>query len=651
MMRTLQQWLAGLVLCLGWFGAASAQERITDFFSDVAVQANGDLTVTETITVLAEGKRIQRGVLRDFPTTYRRDDGSRVKVDFDVRYVWRDGRPEVFQTERLANGVRLRIGDPYTLLEPGSHEYQIQYRTSRQIGFFPDFDELYWNATGTGWAFAIDRARARITLPAQVPFDRSALYTGPAGARDKNARVVQQIPGQITLETTAPLAVNEGLTVAASWRKGVVQAPPVTEVWLLGLRDNLFIAVAAIGFVLLSAYYLLAYRRRRRRSTAVVVPLYEPPSGMTAPEVRYVARQGMDSRVFVVALLELVSLRLVRMTKKGEHTRFERAGQASRAVPEGALLEAILHKLFRKDQAFTRDGLQGTRFEDAEDAMKAFLQKKYGERLFATTNQAARTGRNYWFLYALLTIAAGWLQDSARMGEPIFGLLFGVPAVWGLAATIRAWRRKRVSAVILIFVAVFLVPMLLSSLAALGRSLALVPLDTVAALLVLAMLAVTTWAYDFLPTYTEEGHQVMDKINGFKKYLTLAEGPRLQALVSPTDKLEVYERFLPYAVSLDVGKQWAAGFAGMFAGVAGMAALDAMQQRYGGHDLFSSDPDRVARDIGQEVTQVQSVAASSSSSPGTSSSYSGSSSDSSSSGSSGSGSSGGGGGGGGGDGW
>ena len=33
-------------------------------------------------------------------------------------------------------------------------------------------------ATGNGWTFAIDQAEARITLPAQVPFKQTALYTG-----------------------------------------------------------------------------------------------------------------------------------------------------------------------------------------------------------------------------------------------------------------------------------------------------------------------------------------------------------------------------------------------------------------------------------------------------------------------------------------
>jgi len=146
--------------------AAVAEERVERFVSDVEVQRNGDLIVTETIQVWAEGNKIVRGILRDFPTVYHRADGSRVEVGFDVQYVMRDHLYENFTTERMANGVRVRIGNASRTLNTGSHIYEIKYRTTRQIGFFKSYDELYWNATGTGWTFPIEVAEARIKLPA-----------------------------------------------------------------------------------------------------------------------------------------------------------------------------------------------------------------------------------------------------------------------------------------------------------------------------------------------------------------------------------------------------------------------------------------------------------------------------------------------------
>ena len=76
-----------LALCC-WLGAtprpAAAAERILNFVSDVSVQRDGDLQVTETIVVNAEGDKIRRGILRDFPTIYSASNGRRVEVAFDV---------------------------------------------------------------------------------------------------------------------------------------------------------------------------------------------------------------------------------------------------------------------------------------------------------------------------------------------------------------------------------------------------------------------------------------------------------------------------------------------------------------------------------------------------------------------------------------
>src|SRR3954465_14457822 len=154
-MTAMRRLVLAAVLLVGALMPAAAVERILLFISDVSVQTDGDLIVTETIRVQAEGQAIRRGILRDFPAVYNRPDGSRVEVGFNVQSISRDGRPENFASERLQNGMRVRIGNADVEIPNGPHDYVIGYRTTRQIGFFTDKDELYWNATGNGWTFAI----------------------------------------------------------------------------------------------------------------------------------------------------------------------------------------------------------------------------------------------------------------------------------------------------------------------------------------------------------------------------------------------------------------------------------------------------------------------------------------------------------------
>ena len=74
-------WLAILL----WLAAPAlpAAEVIESFHSDIRIEANGDLVVSEAIRVKAEGRSIRRGIYRDFPTRYRDARGHAVVVDFE----------------------------------------------------------------------------------------------------------------------------------------------------------------------------------------------------------------------------------------------------------------------------------------------------------------------------------------------------------------------------------------------------------------------------------------------------------------------------------------------------------------------------------------------------------------------------------------
>lgn len=251
-------------------------------------------------------REIRRGILRDFPTTYTANDGRRVRVGFTALSVTRDGQPENFATEALSNGVRTRIGSAERTLQPGPHTYVIQYRTTRQVGFFKDFDELYWNATGTGWTFPIDVAEARITLPEKVDFTQTALYTGQQGARGKDAAIVEQRPGYIVFRTTRPLPDHQGLTAAAAWPKGIISPPSSGQLAGYWIEDNLPIVAGGLGIFVLLAYSLFAwFRFGRDPSSGTIIPLFNPPKDMSAPAVRYVYEMGFDNRTFNRAFFSL----------------------------------------------------------------------------------------------------------------------------------------------------------------------------------------------------------------------------------------------------------------------------------------------------------------------------------------------------------
>jgi uncharacterized membrane protein YgcG len=635
---------------------AAAAERILNFVSDVTVQRNGDLLVAETIVVNAEGDKIRRGILRDFPTIYSGGDGRRVEVGFEVQSVMLDGMTESYATEKLANGVRVRIGRADVLVSNGTHEYVIKYRTTRQIGYFDEFDELYWNATGTGWTFPIDAAEARITLPEAVPFRQKAFYTGQQGSTRHDAAVVEETPGRIVFRTTQPLPAFAGLTVAAGWQKGVLTPPPgpglieragewihrvIVESWIF---QHLPQVLAGIGLPLVLAYYAYAWFRiggAPRRGT--VIPLFTPPEGLSAAATRYVRRMDFDGKTFTAALLELaVNGHLKLVESKKTITIEQRTG----GKPVGDAEQTAEFRLFHSEQKVTLTQSSALELRSAMNGLQSVFKKHYDNVTFSANTASAVYGLLACFGLMAAVVAANWTQDSDLFSSTLFVLLFPVPAMMaGLVLLANALRCQGVDKLRgLIFGLPFAIG---------GGYFGLWILfayrqdwiEVLPSAVAFALAPVAVFAFPLFRMPTQAGRKMIDAIEGFRMYLGVAEEDRLQAFYPPKKTPELFERYLPYAVALDVENAWAKRFEGVLKN----AELEQNETVwYMGDGSRRRDPAMLTEFVSKSLSER---IASSATAPGTSGSRSGSSHDSSSSGSSGSGSSGGGGGGGGGSGW
>jgi uncharacterized membrane protein YgcG len=624
-----------LLLLLAALAPAAAAERILQFVSDAVVERNGELSVTETIRVEAEGKEIRRGILRDFPTTYTGRDGARVEVSFDVQSVTRDGSPENFVREQLANGVRLRIGNADRMLANGPHVYVIHYRTIRQIGFFPDYDELYWNATGTGWTFAIEQAEARITLPERVPIRQVAFYTGPQGAQGKDAAVIERQPGRIVVRTTRPLPPRSGLTVAVAWQKGVVEPPSPSQRAGWWMHDNSAVPVAIAGLALVLGFYAFAWLRvGRDPPRGTIIPLFGPPDGMSAAAVRFVEREGFDPRCFTAAIIDLGVNGHLKIAGAGKSTMLERRdGGRPMASPE----RTMASRLFANRPSLLLNQTNHEPLGKARSALQQGLSDAYLGKLFANNFGWSIVGllASIVLLVAVIVcVAITHSEDQAAI--LITGMVLPTPFILAGTAMIYAgWRRERWGWLL----AIAGIALAVGS-AAVGMivifSVARGWLDLVPAAVPFVLASIVGLAFQWLKAPTVAGRQIMDQIEGFRLYLGVAEEDRLEALNPPDKTPELFERFLPYAVALDVENTWAMRFAGVLAAAGATAAAASW---YAGNDNWASDPVAFADHLGSDLSQT---IASASTPPGSSGSGGGSS---------GGGSSGGGGGGGGGSGW
>jgi uncharacterized membrane protein YgcG len=502
--------LLGLLLAIAAAGSALAQqEEILSFDSRIEIGADGTLTVTESITVRATGRAIKRGIYRDFPTVYRWPDGRRHGVGFVVLKVLRDGRSEPWFQKRQGDMQRVYIGDKKRLLDPGRYSYTLTYRTDRQIGFFENHDELYWNVTGNEWKFPIRHASAAVILPAGAEPIETAAYTGGRGARGTAWTVGPDGLGDLRFVATRRLAAGEGLTIVVAWPKGYVTAPTVLQEMRWWISDNLHWIIAVSGFVAVLLYYLLAWRRvGRDPAMGTIVPLFEPPHKVSPAQARYIMRMAYDDKALTASVVNLAVQGFLRIdrTEDGYYRLSQnkaKAGHIPASRGERAFLECIFEEVgkvvLKNGESrwpwLARRFHKKTVIEDCEDVYHTRNDRHYVIGFVASLLAFAP------FVYAA-TYESGWRAAVVVVGG---GTL--------LVLTNMLFKR-------------------------------------------------------LLPAPTALGHRTRRELHGFRMYLATAEQDRLDALHRPERTPALFEKYLPYAIALDVENEWGEQFRGVLAAAA-----------------------------------------------------------------------------------
>ncbi|MDH3327905.1 MAG: DUF2207 domain-containing protein [Desulfobulbaceae bacterium] len=612
-----------------------AREQITNFDSWINVDRSGVLTVIETISVVAEGDQIKRGIYRDFPTDYRNRAGMRVSVDFKVIDVKRDGHNEPYHTEQMGNGIRLYIGDKDVFLNPGPYTYSITYQTERQIGFFADYDELYWNVTGNDWAFPIELASVTLVLPEGASILQYSAYTGKQGSTASNAELIDLAANEIRFRTTTPLASREGLTIAAAWPKGIIPEPDTMDKASSLLQDNLTVLVGSAGLFILFFYYIIVwFRVGKDPEPGTIIPRFKPPENFTPAAARYVMRMGFDDKTFAAALVDMAVKKYLIIHDKQDTFTLTKAKTADPdALSSGENKVAL--KLFAESFKLKLKRSNHRRIAESITALEKSLQIDFEALHFKRNRIYMIPGMLITLLLVISVVVTAHEKELAGFmalwlsvwsGACSF-LLFGVYKAWEKVLSGRSSITEKGGALFMTF---FSLPFFG------GWFLGLFVLSTTTSIISIVVLiiiiAVNIIFYNLLRAPTIHGREIMDQLEGLKLYMSVAEKDRLN-LINPPDKTPaLFEKLLPWALALDVEQQWSEQFSALLA----QAAKDGSYTPvwYNNQQPFSSDS--LAASLGSSLS---STISSSSTAPG------------SSSGSGGGGSSGGGGGGGGGGGW
>jgi Predicted membrane protein (DUF2207) C-terminal domain len=311
-----------------------------------------------------------------------------------------------------------------------------------------------------------------------------------------------------------------------------------------------------------SSYYLFAWllagRKPNKRS---VVPRYEPPAGLSPAMVRYTWKECFDDRTFWCSVLSLVSKDLATIEVEEDTTvlRPTRNAQHPPALPdeERLLLKRVLGASKRKGMAIS---MLDEKTATVVTEMAAVLRQAAVGKLFLE-NRNYVIGGILVSLTALCLVARPSGKDEwmalflglAVMAPGAFYLLFLVLRILdiGLAAREKLDGEVIRRAAVLFGLAVPCVAAIVLGSVVLTTTFGW-PTVTTAALLT----GLTLFFRQRLKAPTAAGMEWLDQIEGFRLFLQSVERLPMDREDAPSDHAGVYEKYLPYAVALEVDQKW-----------------------------------------------------------------------------------------------
>lgn len=500
----LYKYLFLFICCTQWF-VIEATERIVLFDVDIHVRKDATILIKEELFVTCEHNQVRHGIVREFPTIYQDAFGLQVMVDFNIKTVLLDGKPTFYETKQQKNGIAIYIGNERAFLTEGQHLFTIVYETNRQLGFFKDHDELYWNVTGNGWQLPIDKVKARVRVPEGVDIAtiRHKAYTGFYGQTEHDVEEFVARDGSVHFTTTRSFRPKEGLTIVIGWPKGYVTYPSWLQYLLWFAKDNsaFFIFLLGLFFLLAQMYHVYSAKKRMQRAKAII-PLFYPPKDITPGMVCYFSHHGagsdtksLSAELVTMAVHNWLHIRYIAGTLYGG--TYQLLKNKAPTSPD-SMYQSLYNTLFKKRSTIELTKTYSNTIQSCATILKRHY--KHLDQLFATNLDA--------MIQSIIVAAISYL-----------GIFYFSPHT---------------------------------------NNITIVCIITYMTLLGILY-------YFFFDVYTAQGYDLWREIEGFKLFLSTTEQERLTIIGTPPTKTpELYEAYLPYAIALGVERQWNKQFVPVF---------------------------------------------------------------------------------------
>ena len=482
---------------------------INKFHSDIRIHQDSSFVVQEIIHVTFH--RPRHGIYREIPFRYRDELGRTIETPTKILSVTdASGKSWKWKENKRAHVIHIRIGDAKRFVKD-RQTYMITYQVENAILFFDDHDELYWNVTGNDWKAPIEEVSANVSLAIENVSRNlwTACYTGPSGSKETNCGYETYDNGS-KFSARRKFNAGEGFTIAFGWDKGLVSAPSSFQkfLWAIGVKENWVFLFPPLALV----YMFLLWRKKGRdpKVRESITVMYEPPKFDKKPlapgEVGTLVDEKLDPRDITSTIVGLAVNGYIKIEEeKEEGLMFDKTDYYLKKAKEpdgglGPFETELMKSLFPAT-------VRGT------------LISSLKNRFYTNLDQLRKT------LYGELIRKKYFVGNPEKLRN-LYGRIGFFIMVFGSFVFLFLSSDSQVKSIIA------------------G---------------VLTGIPVILFA-KYMPAKTRAGASAYLDILGFQEFMNRAERDRLERI----GDVNLFSKFLPYAIALDVADNWAKAFEGIY---------------------------------------------------------------------------------------
>lgn len=391
----------------------------------------------------------------------------------------------------------LQIGDADKTVK-GDHSYEISYSYNLGKDMCAGYDELYYNIIGTGWDTHIENVSFSIEMPKEFDANELGFSTGVYTTVGTDS-INYSVDGS-TINGTVPMGLDEheALTVRLTLPDGYFKFNAAAYY----LRNALIILIPVIAL----ACVLIIWSKYGRDKKVIDVVEFYPPENMNCAEMSFWFKGSITTEDTIALMIELAN--------------------------EGYIEINPVEKRFGIIKRQDFEIVKIKEYNGNDYNKKIFFNGLFEKKNVVTENDL----ENKFYVHAdkiVRNIA------SAENYHKIFDKKSTVMTIVGI--------------VISVFAGFISYLVYQSSFSRLNEFICLA---------VGIIICVISFIMSFfIRRRTEQGHELKQKINGFKIFLETAEKERLEEMVN--ENPTYYYDILPYAYVLGVSDKWTKNFEGI----------------------------------------------------------------------------------------